>query len=65
MHCGDLQYIMRSLLTDCLDGQKGEEKEEKVGCIKRSIFHQMLLLKCVVFPDTIVIGRCLCYKCVK
>ena len=64
MHCGDLQYIMRSLLTDRLDGQKGEEKEEKVGCIKRSIYRQMLFLKCVLFPDTIDIGKCACYKCV-
>ena len=62
MHCGDLQYIMRSLLTDRLDEQKGEEREEKVGCIKRSIYRQMLFLKCVLFPDTIDIGRCVCYK---
>lgn len=56
MHCGDLQYIMRSLLTDRLDAQKGEEREEKVGCIKRSIYRQMLFLKCVLFPDSIDIG---------
>ena len=63
MHCGDLQFIMRSLLTDRLDGRKGEEREEKVGCIK-SIYCQMLFFKCVLFPDTIDIGKCVCYKCV-
>jgi hypothetical protein len=42
MQCGDLQYIMRSLLND---------KRQDGSHEYRSIYRQMLFLKCVLQPD--------------
>ena len=50
MHCGDLQFVMRHLLND----RKTDCKSDNV---QRSIYRQMLFLKCVLFPGTVDIGE--------
>lgn len=50
MHCGDLQFILRTLLND-------RKTYSDPNDAHRSIYRQMLFLKCILFPGSVDIGN--------